>query len=94
MFTLKLLISPSVTAGSDVLFSGKQMNKAHVTLGCGVDGGPQPDKWKHMAQTSETIECQHKDANRGANLFAAHEDSRDDENGRNKESYMRTAGPH
>lgn len=67
-------------AGWDVLFSGKQTNKAHVTLGCEVNGEPQPDKWKHMVRTSETIECQHKDANRGANLFADHEDSRDDEN--------------
>lgn len=74
MFTLKHLISPLVTTVWDALFSGKQRNKAHVTLGCGANGGPQPDKWKHMLHTTETIVCQHKDANRGANLFEVHED--------------------
>lgn len=48
--------------------------KAHVTLRLGVKGGPQPDKWKHMVQTAETIECQHKDADRGANLLEVQKD--------------------
>lgn len=74
MFALKYLISPLVTVVWDALFSEKQRNKAHVTFGWGVNGGPQPDKWKHMVQTTETIECQSKDADRGANLFESHED--------------------
>lgn len=40
----------------------------------GINGGAQPDKWKHVLQTVETIECQHKDADRGANLVEVHED--------------------
>lgn len=74
MFTFKHLTAPFVTAVWVVLFSGKHRNKAHVTLGCGVNGGPKLDKWKHMVRTTETIECQHKDANRGANLSEDHED--------------------
>lgn len=38
-----------------------------------------------MLLTSETIQCQYKDANRGANLFEVHGDRRDDENRRNKD---------
>lgn len=74
MFTLKHLRSPVVTDVCDALFSGKQRNKAHVTVGWGVNGGPQTDKWKHMAWYTETIECQHKDADRGANLLEVRED--------------------
>lgn len=44
-------------------------NNAHVTLRWGIKGGPQADKWKHMALITETNECQHKDADRGANLL-------------------------
>lgn len=45
-----------------------------MTLRLGVKEGPQPDKWKHMVQTAETIECQHKDADRGANLLEVQKD--------------------
>lgn len=59
-------------------------NKAHMTLGRGVNGGV---KWKHMVRISETIVCQNKDTNGGANLFKFHEDSGGDENWRNMDSY-------
>lgn len=74
MFTLKQSISPVVTAVCDALFSGKQRNKTHVTVRWGVNGELQTDKWKHMAWYTETIECQHKDTDRGANLLEVHED--------------------
>lgn len=67
---------------------GTHSQNTHVTLRWGVNGGPQPDKWKHMVRTAETIECQSKDADRGANLHEAmRTDSRDYENRRNKDSY-------
>lgn len=65
--TVKLSISSAVV-GRDVLISGKLRDEAHVALGCGLNGGPQSDKWKHVATATETIDCQHIDAHRGANL--------------------------
>lgn len=85
--TVKLLISSAVV-GRDVFISGKLRDKAHVTLGCGLNGGPQSDKWKHMATATETIECQHIDAHRGANLSEDHKDCGDDENRRNTKQLL------
>lgn len=91
MFTLKHLISPLVTTVWDALFSGKRRTEAHVTLGWGVNGGPQPDKWKHMVRTTGTIECQYKDVNRGANLLEVHEDRQQGWPGMMKTGETRTA---